>query len=164
MLLAVGLMAGLGSTGCKNDPPTDLSDRLWVNEMPTGPRDRVDALVLTEVGKRAAGSFYHGSVYRGAHDSFIWKTTGKDRGTIELLQDQRSYEIQTKPCKPDAGFDMCIKLEGDPTKVVRYQSRKRWAIPRRGKGADALDIPALMLTLADEDEALEALFERAWED
>lgn len=124
--------------------------------MPSGPRDRIDAFVLTEVGKRSAGSYYHGSLYRGAHDTFLWTTKAKDRGVIRILQDQRDYEVRIESCKPDKGFDQCILLEGDPKQIVRYQSRKRWAIPRRGK---SLDVPALMAEIAEDDEDLEAALE-----
>ena len=158
---SIGLILGLAIpttlAGCSDKPPAYLADRLWVAEMPSGPRDLVDALVLTEIGKRSMGTYYHGSIYRGSHDSFTWKSKGKDAGVIRLLQDQREYSVKTKPCKPDRGFDMCVLLEGDPKKIVRYQSRKRWAIPRRG--AERLDVPGLMFLLADDDDDFEALFE-----
>ncbi|MFO7566742.1 MAG: hypothetical protein R6X02_29135, partial [Enhygromyxa sp.] len=129
-LAAVALLS-TGLLGCSKKPPSEVADRLWVSQMPTGPRDLVDAFVLTEVGKRSAGSYYHGSLYRGAHDSFMWTTKAKDRGVIRMLQDQRDFEVRIEPCKPDRGFDQCILLQGDPKEIVRYQSRKRWAIPRR---------------------------------
>jgi len=141
--------------GCSDKPPAEIADRLWVAKMPTGPRDQVDAFVLSEVGKRSAGSYYHGSLYRGAHDTFTWKSKAKDRGVIHILQDRRDYEVRTEPCKPDRGFDQCILLQGDPKQIVRYQSRKRWAIPRRGK---SLDVPALLVELAADDDALQAAF------
>ncbi|PRP95415.1 hypothetical protein ENSA5_38800 [Enhygromyxa salina] len=144
-------MLSLGA--CSKGPPADVADRLWVAEMPTSPRSHVDAFVITEVGKRNVGSFYHGSLYRGAHDSFLWTTKAKDRGVIRILQTERDYEIQTKACKPDLGFDQCILLEGDPNKIVRYQSRKRWVIPGKGK---SLDVPTLFVELAEDDEELEA--------
>jgi hypothetical protein len=159
-LRSLSTLALLGLTalaGCSNKPPADVADRLWVAQMPTGPRSQIDAFVLTEVGKKSVGTFYHGSMFRGMHDSFLWTTKAKDRGVIHLLQDQRDFEVRTKPCKPDRGFDQCILLEGDPKKVVRYQSRKRWAIPRRGKGE--LDVPALVIELGEEDEQLQALVE-----
>lgn len=149
------------SFGCSKKPPSEVADRLWVAEMPSGPRDRVDAFVLTEVGKRSVGSYYHGSLYRGVHDSFTWTSKAKDRGVIRILQDQRDFEVRFEPCKPDRGFDQCILLHGDPKKVVRYQSRKRWSIPRRGKN---LDVPALMVELAEDDDELEAAFEQALAD
>jgi hypothetical protein len=152
LAVSLTLLAGCGG----NKPPAEVADRLWVAQMPTSPRSQVDAFVLTEVGKRNVGTFYHGSLYRGAHDSFLWTTKAKDRGVIHLLQDQRDVEVRTKPCKPDKGFDQCILLEGDPKKVVRYQSRKRWAIPRRGK---SLDVPQMMIELGEDDEQLQALVE-----
>lgn len=152
--LALSLTALAGCGGKK--PPADVADRLWVAQMPTSPRSQIDAFVLTEVGKKNVGSFYHGSLYRGAHDSFLWTTKAKDRGVIHLLQDQRDFEVRTKPCKPDKGFDQCILLEGDPKKVVRYQSRKRWAIPRRGK---SIDVPQMMVELGEQDDELQALVE-----
>ena len=156
-LALLGLTALAGCSSKK--PPAEVADRLWVAQMPTGPRSQIDAFVLTEVGKRNIGSFYHGSLYRGVHDSFLWTTKAKDRGVIHLLQDQRDVEVRTKPCNPDRGFDQCILLEGDPKKVVRYQSRKRWAIPRRGKSLEQLDVPALMVELGEEDDELQALVE-----
>jgi hypothetical protein len=158
--LAATALLATSLLGCSKKPPSEVADRLWVAEMPSGPRDRVDAFVLTEVGKRSVGSYYHGSLYRGVHDSFTWTNKGKDRGVIRILQDQRDFEVRFESCKPDKGFDQCILLHGDPKKVVRYQSRKRWSIPRRGKN---LDVPALMVELAEDDEALEAAFEQAEE-
>lgn len=161
-LRSIPTLALLGLTvlaGCSKKPPADVADRLWVAQMPTGPRSQLDAFVLTEVGKRSVGTFYHGSMFRGMHDSFLWTTKAKDRGVIHLLQDERDFEVSTKPCKPDRGFDQCILLEGDPKKVVRYQSRKRWAIPRRGKSLEQLDVPALIVELGEEDEQLQALVE-----
>lgn len=141
---------------CNKAPPADLADRLWIAELPTSPRSQIDAFVVTEVAKRSFGSFYHGSLYRGAHDSFLWTTKSKDRGVIRILQEERDFEIQTKSCRPDVGFDECILLEGDPKKVVRYQSRKRWKIPRRGQ---SLDMPAMLSEIAEDDEDIAALFE-----
>jgi hypothetical protein len=154
--LALVSVTALALGGCGKALPADVADRLWVSQMPTGPRAQVDAFVVTEVGKYSGGGFYHGSMYRGVHDSFTWTTKAKDRGVIHMLQDQRDFEVRTKACKPDRGFDQCILLEGDPKKIVRYQSRKRWAIPRKGK---SLDVPALILELSEEDDELEALVE-----
>lgn len=142
---------------CSKPAPDAIVDRLWVSSMPTSPRSTVDALMITDVGKRSVGSFYHGSLYRGAHDSFTWTSKGKDKGEIRLLQDQRAHAVQVRSCKPDVGFDQCILLEGDPKGVVRYQSRKRWVIPKRGK--KQLDMQGVIAELAEDDEELEALLE-----
>src|SRR5690606_2518649 len=105
--LGLAAVALLSTTvlGCSKKPPSEVADRLWVSEMPSGPRDRVDAFVLTEVGKRSVGSYYHGSLYRSVHDSFTWTSKAKDRGVIRILQEQRDYEVRIETCKPDKGFD-----------------------------------------------------------
>lgn len=117
--------------------------------------------MLGEVKNHAFGSFYHGSLYRGSHDTFKWTSKGKDKGELELLQDGKSKTITIRECKPDAGFDMCVKLEGDPKGIVRYQSKKRWAVPGRGK--KSMDVPMAIAELAEDDEDLAMLLESAWD-
>jgi len=157
--LALTGLTALALVGCSKPAPSEIADRLWISAMPSGPRDQVDAFMLTEINKRAFGSFYHGSLFRGAHDSFQWTSKGKDKGEIELLQDGKVRAIEIRTCRPDAGFDMCIRLEGDPKGVVRYQSKKRWAVPRRGQ---SVDVTMAIAELAEDDEQLEALFESAY--
>jgi hypothetical protein len=161
--LALLGLTTFGLAGCSQPAPSQIADRLWVSEMPENARDQVDAFVLVEIKGRALGSFYHGSIFRGAHDSFKWTSQGTDKGQVELLQDHKVKAIQIRSCKPDAGFDMCVRLEGDPKGVVRYQSKKRWAIPRRGKKAAALDVTSVIAELAEDDEQLELLLESAYE-
>jgi hypothetical protein len=160
--LALTGLAALALVGCRDSAPSELTDRLWVSEMPANPRDQVDAFMLAEVRGRAYGSFYHGSLFRGSHDSFKWTGNGKDKGEIELLQDGKTKTVTIRTCKPDAGFDMCVRLEGDPKGIVRYQSKKRWAVPGRGK--KALDVPAAIAELAEDDEDLEMLLEAAYDE
>ncbi|MFV8750892.1 hypothetical protein ACNOYE_10120 [Nannocystaceae bacterium ST9] len=159
--LALTGLTALALVACSKPAPSEIADRLWISEMPSGPRDRVDAFMMTEINKRAFGSFYQGSLYRGSHDSFRWTSKAKDKGEIEMLQDGRTRAIEIRTCKPSEGFDMCIRLEGDPKGVVRYQSKKRWAVPRRGK---SVDVTMVIAELAEEDEELEGLLESAYAD
>jgi hypothetical protein len=117
----------------------------------------VHAFAITEVRGRQLGTFYHGSAYRGQHDAFRWRQVNERDARLEFLQDGKNYKVRVSNCEPTRGFDHCIKLEGDPTGAVRYQSRKRWAIPRRGK--QAADPAELMMELAEEDEDLAVLLE-----
>ena len=79
-----------------------------------GPAQPIDAFVLTEVGKRSAGSYYHGSLYRGAHDTFLWTTKAKDRGVIRILQDERDYEVRIESCTPGQGLRSVHLVAGRP--------------------------------------------------
>ena len=55
-LVVVGLTALLLGA-CGKTPPADVADRLWVAQMPTGPRSPIDAFVVTDVGKYSGGGF-----------------------------------------------------------------------------------------------------------
>lgn len=141
--------------GCGKSPGAKITERLWVSKLPKSPKETVTAFVISDVKERKLGTFYRGSVYRGAHEMFRW--TGDDGvGKMRLLQDGAEHKIKTESCKPSKGFDHCILVHGDPMGVVRYESRKRWAL--RKKGDAAPDVEQLMVELSDEDEDLGALF------
>jgi hypothetical protein len=152
-VLLVGVaLAGL--SGCGKPPPANITERLWVSELPTSPKKDIAGFVISEVKGKKLGVFYRGSVYRGAHDMFRWTGEKQGKGRMELLQDGSVYRIRTEPCEPSKGFDHCILMHGDPTGKVRYQSRKRWAVKK--KGAESLDFDVVVSDLADEDEELSA--------
>jgi hypothetical protein len=131
------------STACGGAPTSDLTDRLWVSSVPKGPRESTHAFAMTKVRGRQLGSFYSGSIYAGKHQMFAFESRARGRGRITLLQENRAHEVTVTTCQPTRGFDFCILLEGDPTNTVRYQSRKRWTIPRRR--SDAAPDPAELL-------------------
>ena len=156
-VLAAPFVLTLFSVGCGSPPSAEVEERLWLSDFPTGPRAQVNAFMITEVRGKRMGAFYRGSVYRGRHDAFSWTQTGKQTGRIRFLQDGKTHELAIKGCEPTRGFDHCIVLEGDPTGTSRYQSRKRWAVPRRGRRS--LDPATVMLEIADEDDELATAFE-----
>lgn len=163
VVLGLGLLGLSLLPGCGSPPPADVTERLWVSSMPSGARDSVNAFVITEVRKKQVGVFYTGSVYRGTHDAFSWTPNRKkDGGKLKMLQDGRAYEVTVNSCEPSKGFDHCMLLQGDPTGVVRYESRKRWAL-KKGRKKKAADVPTLVMELSAEDDDLEALIEEAYE-
>lgn len=151
VVLGVSLAAGCGKA-----PSANLTERLWVSDLPTNPKASISMFVISDVKARKLGVFYRGSLYRGAHDLFRW--TGDDsgrRGKMQLLQDGAVHKVHTETCEPSRGFDFCVLVHGDPTGVVRYQSRKRWAL--RNKDVSTLDVTQIFSELAEEDEQLRAL-------
>ena len=74
-------LTALGLVGCGGEePPTEeLGDRLWVSDMPTNARAQVNAFVITGVKNRSIGTYYHGSLFRGTHDTFTWKQGKKGK-------------------------------------------------------------------------------------
>jgi len=151
-------LAGLAVSvlgACGKPPPANITERLWVSELPTNPKKEVAAFVISQVKGKKLGVFYRGSVYRGAHDMFQWTGEDAGKGRMELLQDGAIHRIRTEQCEPSRGFDHCILMHGDPTGRVRYQSRKRWAV--RKSTAETLSFEAVVSELANEDEELEPL-------
>jgi hypothetical protein len=158
--LLAGLLVASTPAACGRPHDAELTERLWVSELPKNPRQTIGAFVISHVKNRELGVFYRGSVYRGAHDVFRFRgVAGGAKGTLQLLQDGASHEVHTQTCTPDRGFDHCILLHGDPTGVVRYQSRKRWSL--RKKDTEPLDLALVLEELAEGDEDLQALVEAA---
>lgn len=158
--LTLGAMSVPLLAGCGKPPAANLTERLWVSDLPTNPKATISMFVISDVKARKLGLFYRGSMYRGVHDLFRWSGDDAGRkGKMRLLQDGKVHAIHTETCEADRGFDYCILVHGDPTGVVRYQSRKRWAL--RKKAAGSLDAIEVLEILAEEDEDLNALTEAA---
>jgi hypothetical protein len=158
--LTFGALGVSALAGCGKPPSANLTERLWVSDLPTNPKETISMFVISDVKNRQLGLFYRGSMYRGVHDLFRWNgDAGGHKGKMRLLQDGKVHAIRTETCEPGRGFDFCILVHGDPTGVVRYQSRKRWAL--RKKGASNLDANEVFRIVAEEDEDLQALTEAA---
>ena len=150
-------VAVLGVSACHDAPSTDIADRVWISSLPRSGRDSFAAVVLTQRAGRGVGAFFNGSFYRGGYDLFSWKTAGVNRYQLDLLQTQTKSELRAEPCTPQAGFDYCVRLIGDPSGQVRYQSRKRWTFRKKPKTGSELQ-EAVRETL-EQDEELAGLLQ-----
>lgn len=134
-----------------------MHNRLWLSQVPKKAADTVGALVVFRVeGRRQYGALYRGSALRGGFELFEWLPGEGGHGKLRLLQDGKSVKIRTETCEPDAGFHGCVLLHGDPTGVVRYQTRRRWGLTPRA-GLAGLDVAAELRALAEADAELAAL-------
>lgn len=151
-LVAVTSLAACGGDAA----PLPLANRLWLSKLPTKTTEVVGALVILQhaEGKAQFGALYHGSLYRGSHEVFEWIPGDERRARLRPLQDGKAVEIRLEDCKPDIGFQACVLLHGDPSGVVRYQTRKRWGVR---SGAVGLDLAAELRALAEDDPDLAAL-------
>lgn len=141
---------------CGGDETTSLGNRLWIDHMPADRRDPIAAVTLGEAaaGGATAGVFYRGSIFRGSFDTFTWKQHEEGRAELTLLQEQKTVKVRIEGCEPDAGFDYCVYLHGDPQGVRRYQSRRRWG----GRGRPGADMTALLREALAGDPELAPLF------
>lgn len=164
MVMSVALGATGLSVGCGAGPAT-ATERLWVSTVPTSAKQSITAFLTTpsDDDDKYLGAFFRGTLYRGTHDVFEWRDTGKGRATLKFLQDDVVFALRTESCKPDRGFDFCLRVHGDPTGAGRYQSRKRWVVRRPGrKRAAATDlVMQTMVELAEDDPELAAALDAA---
>ncbi len=154
-------LVALAATACGGKDEATAAERLWISTVPTSPKQSISAFMATKAKDgKYIGAFFTGSLYRAGHDVFAW-TPRSGGADVTFLQDGAKARLKFEACKPSKGFDHCILVKGDPTGTVRYQSRKRWAV-RRGKQdvSAAQLIPATIEALAEDDEDLQALFER----
>ncbi len=164
-VLVIGLALGaVGlTTGCSSGTDT-ATERLWVSDIPTSPKESVTAFVTMRSSEDGyLGAFFQGTMLRGSHDVFQWREAGKDKARVRFLQDDREIVLRMEPCKADRGFHYCLMVYGDPTGTVRYQSRKRWVVKRPGRKRDAAVglVPRAMLELAEEDDELAVALDAA---
>ncbi len=153
-----GLLSSTVGCGGADDP--GISNRLWIDHVPTDKRDELAALLVGPPGDegRTYGVFYRGTVFRGGFDAFEWIADPDDaqRATIRILQDESRAELTIERCEPDPKFDACVLLRGEPHGAERYQSRRRWGA--RGAGSASAKVESIFSQILAEDPELSATF------
>ncbi len=132
ILLLVALLAWQGGAyllGQRNGPEK-LVNQLWVERMPSGPRDLVWHLVALEREGRRVGALWHASRWHAVSDGFVWTREG-DRFNIVTPQNgcRSTVSARSWKCAGEAPqpFDLCLELQGEG-KRYRYYSRSEWGI------------------------------------
>ncbi len=142
------LAAGCGEPGAS----VPIHDRLWVTAVPKKPRDDVSAFLIVKASEsQQYGFLFKGSLLRGKYDTFQWAPDGDERARLTTVQDGKVHKIRTATCEPDAGFQYCVEMHGDPQGTVRYQSRKRWGMGRPKAKLLGFDLAGELQALAAED-------------
>lgn len=158
--LLTAAVATLVASGCRGNPPGEavaVHDRLWMTAVPKKPRDEVSAfLIVRATESKQYGFLFKGSLLRGTYDTFHWAPEGEDRAKLTTIQDDKVHKIRTETCEPDAGFQYCVQLHGDPQGTVRYQSRKRWGLGKPKARLLGFDLASELQALAADDGELNA--------
>ena len=145
------------AAGCEGKHAGSPTERLWVSGVPKNPKATLTAFVTARTtGDKYIGAFFSGSMVRGGHDVFEWKSEGEDAARLRFLQDDQTHALRFETCEPSTGFDYCILMHGDPTRTKRYQSRKRWTVRRPGKKQAVPSVTEVLLELAEDDADLRA--------
>jgi hypothetical protein len=141
------LVLGLGAIGAwqvagfflgQRTGPEKLVNQLWIERMPTGPRDMIWHLVPIEHDGRRFGAIGRSSRWRVFSDGFLWNQEG-ERFSFHTPQNgcRSTVTARTWKCAGEAPrpFELCLELEGGG-KRYRYYSRNDWEI-RPGHRLDA---------------------------
>ncbi len=150
MAVATGLLLG-GVVACGADDAASITDRLWVSDVPSNPREEISAFAISNLRGRKLGALYQGSLYQGTQRGFRLELEGR-RAVFEMLQDGSRHPVTVHTCKPTTGFHFCIELEGDPAGGRRYQSRKRWSLGRSKGGRAESSVVPMIPSLLEEFE------------
>ena len=152
------MLAAVCSASCGGSGKVAVTERLWISDFPTKPTSTLSAFATTRgTGGKFVGGFYRGSLYRGEHDAVEWVSEGANVAKLRFLQDGARIRLEFERCEPTRGFDYCIVVKGDPYGTRRYQSRKRWAVKRRGKRDSVFDLmPDALFDVAYDDSDFQA--------
>ncbi len=152
------LVLGLGA--CGNQGEATATERLWVSSVPTNPKQPITAFLATRTSDgKYLGAFFKGSLYRGGHDVFEWKSRSGSTAELRFMQDGSTASLKFESCKPSRGFDHCLLVSGDPTGTRRYQSRKRWTVRRGKKTVPSQLVTSTLAELAEDDQDLRTYLE-----
>ncbi len=146
---AAGVLLLGGLVACGAEDAASITDRLWVSDVPSNPREEISAFAISNLRGRKLGALYQGSLYQGTQRGFRLELEGR-RAVFEMLQDGSRHLVTVQTCKPTAGFHFCIELHGDPAGGRRYQSRKRWSLGRSKEGHDSTTLFPLIPSLLEE--------------
>jgi hypothetical protein len=136
-LIAVAAIAGLAVVGWKVrghehaqtqqldalDGRGVVVDRLWIDHVPTNPRESFNILVM--VADQKIGIMRNTTAFKGSDEMFKWGDGNGWRWPQNGDVDKPSIRVRT--CKED-GFDYCMDITGVSRGVKHYASRKDWVI------------------------------------
>jgi hypothetical protein len=104
------------------DGKSVLVDRLWLDHVPSGPRDAFNILAL--ISEDNVGVFQNTTAYRGNYEMFQFSRNG---WKFPQTGDVDKPTIRVVRCD-EKGMDFCMDISGNSRGVHRYYSRKDWVI------------------------------------
>jgi len=143
--LAVARWTGGGADGDRSDPGM-VVDRLWIDQLPTRPRDTMNLFVaLTE---QPMGIFQAASQWKGTYEIFQYTASG-DELRVVYPQSGEKEKVKTRAsrCK-QRDMDYCLELGGASRGVKRYYSMDGWEIGRGARPEEILGRAAAIVQRA----------------
>jgi hypothetical protein len=138
------LVIGLGVAGWRaavwyldREPPTAelLINRVWIERVPTDPRDMIRQLVVLQRSDRPVGVAARNSRWKVTSDLFLWKLDGDHRLSARFPENnqQAAFDVKAWRCtgKAPAPFELCLELRRG-SKTVQLFSREDWVVTADG--------------------------------
>lgn len=130
VFLALGVFRWVLSCGTSHDAPPPvkkLTNRVWSNRAPDGPRDRILNLVLVKKGKRRDGAVVDGSAFRFRVEVLRHRVKGREL-TLVSPQDGNKMQFQARTWRCDDApppFDLCLELKSGKRRLVLFSEEQQ---------------------------------------
>jgi hypothetical protein len=136
VLLTVGLLvagvvafakwSGPGGDDARDDDPTLVLDRIWVDRVPSKPEETMN--LFAALTQQPVGVFQFASQWRGGYEIFQYKAAGKElRVVYPHTGEKEKVKARAWTCK-QRDMDYCLELTGASRGVKRYYSQRGWEI------------------------------------
>jgi len=136
VLLTVGLLAaavfalvtwtGAGGDDARDDDPTLVLDRIWVDRVPSKPEETMS--LFAAITRQPVGVFQFASQWKGGYEIFQYKAGGKElRVVFPQTGEKEKVKARAWNCK-QRDMDYCLELTGASRGVKRYYSQRGWEI------------------------------------
>jgi hypothetical protein len=112
-----------------------LTDRLWIDHMPTSERDLFNVFMV--MSEQPVGAFQKASAWQGQYEIFRYRGQGSGSFGIEFPHtgDRSNVRAKVSECHQD-GMDYCLEISGSSRGVKRYYSREDWGAKTVQAGED----------------------------
>jgi hypothetical protein len=117
-------MIGGGETAPSE--PVPIFDRIWVDRLPTKPKDTANIFIA--LTRQPMGIFQFASQWKGGYEIFQYTAKGDDLRISYPQTDERDkVRARAWKCK-QRDMDYCLELGGASRGVQRYYSKVGWEI------------------------------------
>jgi hypothetical protein len=143
-LVAVGAAAlvrwvggGGGDASDGGSDPSLILDRLWVDQLPTRPKDTANIFVA--ITRQSMGIFQSASQWKGGYEIFKYTASGSELRLVYPQTDEKEkVKARAWQCKK-RDMDYCLELTGASRGVKQYYSQNGWEVDGASTPAQLLD-------------------------
>jgi hypothetical protein len=123
---AIAHWTGGRSKGADDSDPSLILNRIWIDRIPTRPRDTANAFAT--ITRQKVGVFQSGSQYKGGYEIFNFTAAGGELRIVYPQTDEKeTVKARAWRCR-EQDMDYCLELTGASRGVKRYHSLDGWEI------------------------------------